>query len=187
MGKKNEIIRYIRVGTVMGCGAKIWGWRERKEIERIQEKYLRWMWEKDGRTPGYREEGKREKMRVKMGRRTISYEEKLESGNESDLARRCWEEVKRREERKKSGWEEERKRFYEQRETSTIGVRMIREGEESVKEVMEERDREEQGQERYERTRKSGYNRWYKELRTRSTEILKERNERGKKESQNSG
>lgn len=68
-------------------------------MERIQERYMRWVLGVNGRTPGYmiREEGKREKMRTKMGGRAIKYEEKLEKGGGGRWARKCWEEVKKRE------------------------------------------------------------------------------------------
>jgi len=61
------------------------------ESRRLQEKYLRWVLGVDGRTPGYmmREEGKREKMRTRMGRRAIAFEEKLERGEKSEWARKC--------------------------------------------------------------------------------------------------
>lgn len=55
-----------------------------------------------------------------MGRIAIRYEEKLENGKESELARKCQEEMKRRAIRKKSDWEEERKKFYQQRGIPTI-------------------------------------------------------------------
>lgn len=53
------------VGSVLGYGAEIWGWKEREEVEIVQERYLRWMMGLDWKTPGYivREEIKRDKMR----------------------------------------------------------------------------------------------------------------------------
>jgi len=43
-----------------------------------------------------REEEKREKKRTRM-RRAMGYEEKLEKGEESEWARKRWEEIKRKE------------------------------------------------------------------------------------------
>ena len=59
------------VWTVMVYGAEIWGWEERKEIEGIHERFIRWTLGVDWRTPGYmiREEVKRDKMRTRAGRR----------------------------------------------------------------------------------------------------------------------
>ncbi|XP_012231352.2 uncharacterized protein [Linepithema humile] len=53
------------VWTVMGYGAEIWGWKEREKMEKLEEKYIKWVLGVDGRTPGYmiREELKRKKLR----------------------------------------------------------------------------------------------------------------------------
>lgn len=50
------------IWTVMSYGMEIWGWKEREELE---EKYLRWVFGLDSRTPGYliREEVERGKLR----------------------------------------------------------------------------------------------------------------------------
>lgn len=49
-------------------------------MEKLQERYMRWVLKVDGRIPGYmiREEGKREKMR--LGSRAVRYKKKLEKG-----------------------------------------------------------------------------------------------------------
>lgn len=46
----------------MRYGIEIWGWKERDEMERLEEKYLRWLIEVEGRTSKYllREELQRE-------------------------------------------------------------------------------------------------------------------------------
>jgi len=71
-------------------------------------------------------EEKRDKMRTKMGRKAIAYEEKLERGGGTLWARRCWEEVKKRGGRRKSILEEQRKSFYEERVVSVEWVRGYR-------------------------------------------------------------
>ena len=70
------------VWTVLGYGAEVWGWKEREEVERVQEKFVRWTLGVDWRTPGYmvREEVKRMKLRTWAGRRAWRYEEKLSRG-----------------------------------------------------------------------------------------------------------
>jgi len=125
----------------------------------------------EGRTPGYmvREEGKRNKMRTRMGRRAIAYEEKLERGEGTLRARRCWEEIKEKGGRRRSLWEEQRKSFYEERGLSVEWVRGYREKGGEVREVVERRDREIQQQERFERIQQSRWNRWYKEIGTLGT------------------
>lgn len=37
----------------MGYGAKIWGWKEKKEIEKIHERFLKWMLGINWKTVGY--------------------------------------------------------------------------------------------------------------------------------------
>jgi len=36
------------VWTVMSYGVEVWDWKEREGMERLQERFLRWMW-KGGR------------------------------------------------------------------------------------------------------------------------------------------
>ncbi|KAL6418193.1 hypothetical protein ACFW04_012282 [Cataglyphis niger] len=73
------------VWMVMGYEVEIWGWRERKELERLQERYLRWVLGLEWGTPGYmvKKELQREKLRGKAGRRTWRFEKKLEKGRGS--------------------------------------------------------------------------------------------------------
>lgn len=59
------------VWTVASYGVEIWGWKEKEELERLEERYLRWVLEVDGRIPDYmvREELQKEKLRGRAGRR----------------------------------------------------------------------------------------------------------------------
>lgn len=54
---------------ILYYGVEIWGYKEWKEMEAIQERYLRWILGLDKSTPGYivREEMKRHKLRVETG------------------------------------------------------------------------------------------------------------------------
>lgn len=76
----------------MGYGMEIWVWKEREELEKLEEKYLRWTLGVEGRTPWYlvREELQRDKLRVRA-RRAWEFEDRLREGKgRSDIARRCW-------------------------------------------------------------------------------------------------
>ena len=104
------------VWAVLGYGVEIWGWKEREEIERVQDRFLKWLMGVGRCTPGYmvREELQREKLKGRAGLRAWGYERKLEEGRGGELARLCWSEMR---ERAKEGrvigeWEEERKLFY---------------------------------------------------------------------------
>lgn len=86
------------VWTVMGYGVEIWGWRERERIERVQERYGRWVLGLDWETPGsmLREELKMDKLRLRGAKRAWwKYEERLREGKGSEWARRCLEEIRR--------------------------------------------------------------------------------------------
>ncbi|EZA46498.1 hypothetical protein X777_00096 [Ooceraea biroi] len=99
-----------------------------------------------------------------MGRRAMGYEERLETGSGSIWARRCWEEIKGREGVKGSRWEEERKDFYKERGVAVEWVKRRREEGREIRGEIEERDKEVQQQERFERVQKSRWNKWYKEI-----------------------
>lgn len=76
-----------------------------------------WILEIDKRTPKYmvREKAKKEKMRTRLGRRAMGYEEKLEKGGRNKWATKCWEAVRRKEKGEDSKWEKQRRNFYRER------------------------------------------------------------------------
>lgn len=82
----------------MAYGVEIWGWKEREAVERVQERYLRWMLGVSRMTLRYmvREKLQREKLRTRAGRRAWRMEESLAGGRGSELAKKCWEEVRER-------------------------------------------------------------------------------------------
>jgi hypothetical protein len=69
----------------------------------MQEKYLRWVLGVDRETPAYivREECKKNRLRVKAGKRAAKYEEKMDGREECSILRECWIEKKKTE--KKEG------------------------------------------------------------------------------------
>lgn len=97
----------------MNYGVENSGWREREEMEKLEERYLKWVLEVEWNTLGYmvREELQRIKLKRRGGRRAWGYEKRLEEGRGSELARRCWEEMKERFKRGKvlTDWEEDRR------------------------------------------------------------------------------
>lgn len=70
------------IWMILGYGAEIWGWKEREKVEKIEERYLRWVLGVDWRTPAYmiREEVQRDKLRVRTGKRAWNFEKRLEEG-----------------------------------------------------------------------------------------------------------
>jgi hypothetical protein len=67
------------VESVLMYGTEIWGWKEQEEVERLHEKYLRWVLGVDRETPGYivREECKRNKLKLKAGKRAAKCEDRM--------------------------------------------------------------------------------------------------------------
>ncbi|CAK9801077.1 Retrovirus-related Pol polyprotein from type-1 retrotransposable element R2 (Fragment) [Anthophora plagiata] len=154
------------VWAVMSYGVEIWGWREREEMEKVQERYLRWVLGVDRTVPGYmvREELQREELRGRAGMRAWGYERKLSEGRGGYLARKCWREMRERARKNRAleGWEEERRKYYERKGWSLERVEEMREegglrGEELVR-----REKRIQEEERWKRIRESKYNKWYK-------------------------
>lgn len=79
------------VWTVLAYGAELWRWTERDRIEKMQERYLRWVMGVGWRTPGYliREELQRNKLRGRAGRRAWGFEKRLGEGRGSELGENC--------------------------------------------------------------------------------------------------
>ncbi|KMQ88327.1 hypothetical protein RF55_12211 [Lasius niger] len=86
---------------VLSYGAEIWGWKERAKVEKVEERFLKWLLGVDRRTPGYmvREELKRDKLRSRAARRAWNFEIRLEKGKGGRLAKDCLEEIKKRTEK----------------------------------------------------------------------------------------
>lgn len=72
------------VWSVVSYGVKIWGWKRRDEVERLQERYLRWVLGVERNVPGYMvcEKMQRDKLEGRAGMRAWEYEKKLEEGGE---------------------------------------------------------------------------------------------------------
>jgi len=153
------------VWTVAGYGVEIWGWKERERVERLQERFIRWVMGVEGRTPGYmvREEIQRGKMRGRAGRRAWEFEERMAEGRGSTLAQRCWQEMRDRilRGREISEWEKEREQFFRERGVEYREWEGKRMREEARFQELEEKDKEMQKEERWDRIRKARYNKWY--------------------------
>lgn len=75
--RKGNLFAYL-VRSVMEYGVEIWGWSERKELEKIMLDYVRWVFRLDF-TPRYiitRELGL-DRLRIRWGIRARKYEEKI--------------------------------------------------------------------------------------------------------------
>jgi len=98
------------VKGILLYGVEIWGYKEWKEIEALQEKYLRWILGVKRCTPGYivREELKRNKMRVETGWRAGRFEERIQKGEGGEIGRESIVERRKEErEKRKEEWTRE--------------------------------------------------------------------------------
>jgi hypothetical protein len=145
------------VGSVLMYGAEIWGWKEREEVERVQEKYLRWVLGVDRETPGYivREECKRSKLRVKAGKRAAKFEDRMGGREECRILTECYRE------KKKNADEKEREKYCRRNGYASEEVERMRAEGRWMCAELSERDRDTDKQERRERIREARYNREY--------------------------
>jgi hypothetical protein len=74
------------IESILMYRAQIWGWKEREEIEKVQEKYLRGVL-----GVLVREECKRNRMIVKAGKRGAKFEEKWMDGKSAGYRRNVGE------------------------------------------------------------------------------------------------
>jgi hypothetical protein len=85
--------------SILMYGAEIWGWKEEEEVEKVQKKYLKGVLGVDRETP-VKEECKRNRLRVKAGKRAAKFEDKMDGREECRILRECWREKKKNAEKK---------------------------------------------------------------------------------------
>jgi hypothetical protein len=150
------------VENILMYGAEIWGWKEQEEVEKVQEKYLRGVLGVDRETPGYivREECKRNRLRVKAGKRAAMFEDKMNRREECRILTECWREKKKNTEKK------EREKYYERNGYASEELERLRAKEKWMNVEPSERDKDTDKQERRESTKESRYNREYERCMT---------------------
>ncbi|KAH0808415.1 hypothetical protein GEV33_014377 [Tenebrio molitor] len=150
------------VENILMYGSEIWGWKEQEEVEKVQEKYLRGVLGVDRETPGYmvREECKRNRLRVKAGKRAAMFEDKMNRREECRILTECWREKKKNTEKK------EREKYYERNGYASEELERLRAKEKWMNVEPSERDKDTDKQERRESTKESRYNREYERCMT---------------------
>ncbi|XP_071582471.1 uncharacterized protein [Temnothorax nylanderi] len=107
------LFKYL-VKSVMEYGAEIWGWSEKKELEKVMLDYVRWIFRLDFCTPRYvilRELGL-EKLKICWGIRAMRFEKRSRGKKDGSLVKACWDEKETRDKKKKDLYNLERERFY---------------------------------------------------------------------------
>jgi len=98
--RRRMLMFNILVKSIIMYAVEIWGMKEWKEVEVIQERYLKGILRADRCTVGYivREKTKTEKISIETGIRILKYEEKVKH-SEKYLQKECRKEIDR------EGWE----------------------------------------------------------------------------------
>lgn len=160
------------IKSILMYGVEIWGWKEWDMVEKVQERYLRWIIGVDRVTPGYvvREETKRRKLRIETADRARRYEEKSKKNENKRLMRECWKEVdKGKTMETRTSWGNERERYYNRCGMSSEGIEKGRQEGKEVGKWLMERDTEVMEQETTNKIEKATYGWRYKFIRTVGT------------------
>lgn len=155
----------------MEQGIELWGWEERKELEKVMIDYFRQVLRIDFCTLRYlvKKELGLEKLKVRSGIKARKYEEKVRNMDEKKWVKVYWRE------KQEQGWTNlygrEREKFYNNG-WGIAAVEMNREERDMVRELKEEKE-DVQRQEDDRRIREAKFNREYKNMieRDRRTNI----------------
>ena len=134
------------------------------ELERIQRKYIKWTLGLDIRTPDciIMEETKREKLKIRLAKRAVECEKRIEREREGGIVKECMKERKAGE-----GNQEgirERQDHLKTCGFSQIGVEQLWREEEPAGKILRKRETEIQRQRQWNRIQKTRYNWKYKYL-----------------------
>jgi hypothetical protein len=107
-------------------------------VERVQEKYLRWVLGVDRETAGYivREECKRSKLRLKAGKRAAKFEDRMGEREECRILTECYRE------KKKNADEKEREKYCRRNGYASKEVERLRLRRERIRESRYNREYE---------------------------------------------
>lgn len=154
------------IGSILTYGAELWGWKVREEVERVQERFGRWMLGVDKCTPGYivRDELNWNKMRVRTGKLAIGYEEKVR-GSDKKLAKNSCRE-RGTKDREGKIRDRERERYLNRCGQSSGNLERLWAENVEVKTLLVERDKEVDLQERLSQINNSNFNKSYKLIRS---------------------
>lgn len=152
------------VKSVMGYGVELWGWSERRELERVMWDYIRWVFRLKFCTPRYliHRELRLDKMKVEWGIRARRFEEKIRDMEESRWVKKCWRE------KQKEGWKDlygkERERYYNRNGWGLLAIdSMAGEERDLIGEIISrENDTQRQWEER--KIKEARYNKRYREI-----------------------
>lgn len=90
----------VMVRGIITYEAEQWGWKEEREMERTQMKYIRWTLKLNRNTPWHAisVDTKRKRLRQEYTRRALKFDRKMAKAEEDSWERICWKRIKEREE-----------------------------------------------------------------------------------------
>jgi hypothetical protein len=90
--RRRMIMFESMIESILMYGTEIWGWKKQEEVEKVQEKCLRGVLGVDRETSSYieKEECKRNRLIVKVGKRAAKFEEKMYGREECRILTECW-------------------------------------------------------------------------------------------------
>lgn len=149
------------VRSVLEYGVEIWGWEERKELEKIKLDYVRWIYKLEFCTPRYIMEKELElrRMKTRWGIRAMKYEEKIRRRGEEKLTRQCWEEKQKEKDSRK-----EKIKYLNNLGLSEEMIEIWRSQDRNIVEELERRSHDIEMQTRRSRIEGAKYNTRYKEI-----------------------
>lgn len=102
------------VVSVKQYGAEIWGWEAREELEKVQNRFIKWTLKINNTTPEYvlLNETGRDKIELRSAARALKYDWKLSREEDGSMLKRMWEvrtrDVKKVYRKEKECWLRER-------------------------------------------------------------------------------
>lgn len=163
--KRKMIFNYL-VRSVMEYAVEIWGWKEVKELEKIQVDYLRWILRLDFCTPRYLiyKETDSRKLKIGWSKRAVKFEEKVGKMGDERLVKMCF--LEKMEQGEKDRYSLERKKYYNSLGLSTKEVENMKKAEKIINVETETRESDIDRQTTESKIRVSKYNKRYKYIAT---------------------
>jgi len=120
-GRRGMLFAYL-VKSVMEYSVEIWGWEERKNLEKVMLNYVRWVFNLDFCTPRYviMNELVIGKLEIEWGIRARKFEEKIKEMEENRWVKICWKK------KQKEGWVDlygkEREKYYNRNGLGIVAI-----------------------------------------------------------------
>jgi hypothetical protein len=139
------------IESILMYELEIWGWKEQEKVEKVEGKYLRGVLGVYRETPGYivREECKRNRLRVKAGKRAEEFEDKMDEGKSENTNGMLVRKEKNTEQKK------EREKCHQRKGYASEEVERLRAKGKWKNVVLSERDKDTDKQDRREGIKES--------------------------------